>query len=141
MTLKEIKSAILAHADERRTYATVHFNELHDWVYGIQAYLERAEAAEASVRSLESDRTALKEAYATLCRAINMQSGALSTLRAEQAHLRKLVENWRWMAMAGQTNMVPGDEAGAISRWTAVEMCADELSALLVSQGPQGKEG
>jgi hypothetical protein len=27
--------------------------------------------------------------------------------------------------------MFPGDEVGAISRWTAVEMCADEFAALL----------
>lgn len=45
--------------------------------------------------------------------------------------LREQIKIWRVMAGAGGSNIVPGDEVGALARWTAVEMCADELERLM----------
>ena len=51
-----------------------------------------------------------------------------------RASLLALVEQWRSMAAnAFREGPIPNDEVGHCSRWTAVEMCADELAALLPS--------
>lgn len=43
-----------------------------------------------------------------------------------------LLAQWRGMvANAFAEGPIHGDEAGHIARWTAVEMCADELEAFL----------
>lgn len=45
---------------------------------------------------------------------------------------RELVTQWRSMvALANAETPIPGDETGHIARWTAVEMCADELKRVL----------
>lgn len=48
------------------------------------------------------------------------------------SRLRALLKQWRAMvANAFAEGPIPGDETGHMSRWTAVEMCADELEALV----------
>lgn len=49
-----------------------------------------------------------------------------------EAAVRGLIANWRAMyAGAFAEGPVPGDEAGHVGRWTAVELCADDLERAL----------
>jgi prepilin-type processing-associated H-X9-DG protein len=58
--------------------------------------------------------------------------------------LRELVEQWRGMLkIARSRRPVSGDEIGHESRWSAVEMCADELDAALgrIVRAPAASNG
>jgi hypothetical protein len=49
-----------------------------------------------------------------------------------RAALQALIGQWRAMAKAAfEEGPIPHDEAGHVARWTAVELCADELQALI----------
>jgi hypothetical protein len=71
-----------------------------------------------------------------ICEAVEQSDklkAAEASLAQVQQALRQLVKDWRTMAAAGQTDMVPGDETGAIARWTMAELNADELEAALAA--------
>lgn len=60
------------------------------------------------------------------------RDSAEAHLEAQAVALRELVAQWREMVkLAWAEGPIPHDEAGHAGRWTAVEMCADELDALI----------
>lgn len=49
-----------------------------------------------------------------------------------EARLLQIIAQWRAMVQAAfEEGPIAGDEIGHMARWTAVEMCADDLAALL----------
>jgi hypothetical protein len=102
---------------------------------GASALHESAEALQA--QKIEKRLSSVVALMDRVLKAEQRAEAAEARERALRQAVERLEKQWRTMAAAAfAEGPIQFDEAGHAGRWTSVEMCADELRALLTAPRP-----